>query len=384
MDYKQITAVDSWKKHQKKSSKQLCSIEVKRIHMIQENTYVPLVEATRGGIVESIHFGAIAVVDTHGKLYASCGDPKFVSFMRSSAKPLQAIPLLELGGAKQFNLTQQEIAITCASHDGTDMHVQVVKNLQNKTGIRESDLLCGTHPVIDKATAEAMLLRGEKPGPNRHNCSGKHTGFLAQAILRNLPIDDYINLSHPVQQTIIQTFAEMCRIAPEEICIGIDGCSVPVFALPLENAACGIARLCDPEDLSANRAEACKLITSSMTAYPEMIAGFKEFDTRLMQVAGGKIITKRGAEGYQIIGLLPGAIGPYSPALGVTIKISDGDPKERARPLASLEVLRQIGALTETQLLDFQDFYTHPICNWKKIEVGELRPCFHLAQILIE
>ncbi len=237
-------------------------------------------------------------------------------------------------------------------------------------------------PSIDKATAEAMLLRGEKPGPNRHNCSGKHTGFLAQANLRNLPREDYINPMHPVQQTIIQTFAEMCCIAPEDLCIGIDGCSVPVFALPLENAACGIARLCDPVDLSVNRAEACKTITSAMNAHPELIAGFNEFDTRLMQVAGGKIITKRGAEGYQIIGLLPGAIEPNSPALGIAIKISDGDPKERARPLVSLEVLRQIGALSETQLLEFQDFYTHPIFNWKKFVVGELRPCFHLVQNL--
>ncbi|MHB8135540.1 MAG: asparaginase [Anaerolineaceae bacterium] len=348
--------------------------------MIQENTFVPLVEATRGGIVESIHYGAIAIVDIHGNLFASCGDPKLVSYMRSSSKPLQAIPLLELGGAKQFNLTQQEIAITCASHDGTDMHVEIVRKFQEKTGLQENDLLCGTHPAIDKATAEAMLLRGEKPGPNRHNCSGKHTGFLAQALLRNLSKEDYINPLHPVQQTIIQTFTEMCEVAPEDLIIGIDGCSVPVFALPLENAALGIARLCDPSDLSANRAEACKMITSSMTAYPELIADFNEFDTRLMQVTDGKIITKRGAEGYQIIGLLPGSIAPDSPALGISIKISDGDPKERARPLVSLEVLRQIGALSETQLLEFQDFYTHPIFNWKKIVVGELRPCFHLVQ----
>jgi L-asparaginase II len=346
--------------------------------MLQDQSFVPLAQATRGGLVESVHYGAIAIADAQGNLYASCGDPLLVSYLRSSSKPLQAIPLIELGGVERFNLTQQEIALTCASHDGTDMHVQVVKSLQQKTGLQESDLLCGTHPVSDKATAEAMLLRGEVPTPNRHNCSGKHCGFLAQAVMRNLPKEDYLNPSLPLQQTVIQTFAEMCRLQPEQVQIGVDGCSAPVFAVPLQNAACAVARLCDPAELPPARAKACRLIYASMNAYPEMVAGYGDFDTKLMQAGAGKIITKRGAEGYQIIGLLPGALGPGSPALGVAIKISDGDPKERARPLVSMEVLYQLGALNESQLLSLNEFHTHSLYNWRKIKVGELRPCFQL------
>lgn len=346
--------------------------------MNQINSFVPLVEATRGGIVESIHYGAIAIVDIHGNLFASVGDPKLITFMRSSSKPLQAIPLIEQGGDEKFNLTEQEIALTCASHEGTDLHVTVLKSIQQKTGIQEEDLLCGTHPLKDKATSEAMFLRGEKPTPNRHNCSGKHTGFLATAVMNNLPKEDYILLQHPIQQTVLQTFAEMCEVSISDIQIGIDGCSVPVFALPLEKAALGIARLCDPIDLSQKRSEACKTITKAMSSYPEMVAGYGEFDTKLMQAGDGKIITKRGAEGYQIIGVLPGAFSKNSPALGIAIKIADGDPKERARPLASLEVLHQLGVLSGEQLGLFPEFYRHAIRNWRKLDVGELRPCFKL------
>lgn len=342
------------------------------------NSFVPLVEATRGSIVESIHFGAFAIVDIHGNLHASCGDPDLVTFMRSSSKPFQAIPLIELGGKEKFNLTDQEIALTCASHEGTDSHIRVLKNIQEKTGIQEDDLLCGTHPLKDKATSEAMLLRGEKISPNRHNCSGKHTGFLASAVLLNVPKQDYILLKHPIQQIVLQTFSEMCQIPVEDILIGIDGCSVPVFALPLMKAAQGMARLCDPVDLPQTRADACRIITRAMTGFPEMVAGVDEFDTKLMQIGKGKIVTKRGAEGYQIIGLLPGACGKDSPAIGVAIKISDGDPKERARPLVSLEILRQLGAFGEEQLQQFPEFYTHAIRNWRKLEVGELKPCFNL------
>lgn len=346
--------------------------------MNQINSFVPLVEATRGGIVESIHFGAFAIVDIHGNLHASCGDPNLVTFMRSSSKPLQALPLIELGGREKFLLTDQEIALTCASHEGTDLHIRVLKNIQEKTGILEEDLLCGTHPLKDKATSEAMLLRGEKLSPNRHNCSGKHSGFLASAVLLNEPKQDYILLKHPIQQIVLQTFAEMCQISVDEILIGIDGCSVPVFALPLMKAALGIARLCDPIDLPRIRTEACRTITRAMTSFPEMVAGFDEFDTKLMRIGNGKIVTKRGAEGYQIIGLLPGAYGKDSPSLGIAIKISDGDPKERARPLVSLEILRQLGALSIDQLQLFPEFFTHAIRNWRKLDVGELRPCFDL------
>ncbi len=339
---------------------------------------IPLIEASRGGIVESVHFGAIAIVDKHGQLKASAGDPNLITYLRSSSKPFQLLPLIEQGGVKKFNLSSQEIAIMCASHTGTDQHVAVITQLQDRLSLKESDLLCGTHIPPDRETANAMLLRGEKPSPRRHNCSGKHTGFLSQALLRSLPRADYINPEHPVQQTVLETFAAMCQIAPDDIQLGVDGCSAPVFAIPLVHAAWGFARLADPSELDANRADACRVITTAMTTHPEMVSGPGQFDTRLMEVGQGKLVVKGGAEGYQSIALLPGAIAPDSPALGIVYKVSDGDATNRARPLIGLEILRQLGALTPTQISAVSEFDSRSITNQRELEIGQLQPNFAL------
>jgi len=347
---------------------------------INYRNYQPMVEATRGPIVESIHMGAVAVSDANGNLLASYGDPRTVTFLRSSAKPFQALPFIEMGGAEAFGLTDREVAVLCASHAGTDDHVAVIRGIQQKIGVTEKDLLCGIHPPEDEATAEAMVLRGETPTPVRHNCSGKHTGMLAHAILRHLPIEDYINPQHPIQKTILQEFSEMCEIPVGQVILGTDGCSAPVFAVPLQNAARGYARLCGPDGLAAPREAACRRITRAMSSNPDMIAGPGRFDTVLMQVGAGKIVSKGGAEGYQALGLLPGGRGPGSPALGITFKIADGDISGRARALASVEILRQLDALSDEQVLALAAFGTRPLRNWRKLPVGEIRPCFILQR----
>ncbi len=342
------------------------------------SNYSAMIEVTRGLIVELVHFGAAALVDANGRLVASFGDPGTVTYLRSSAKPLQLLPFMELGGAEAFGLSDRQVSVMCASHSGTDDHVAVIRSIQEKIGVTEQDLLCGVHAPGDEKTAIALIKRGEEPTPLRHNCSGKHTGMLAQAVLRHLPIEDYINPAHPVQKLILQTFAEMCGVTVEQMPLGTDGCSAPVFAVPLRSAALGYARLCEPDQLAPQRAAACRRITRSMTTNPDMVAGPGRFDTNLMAACGGKIVTKGGAEGYQAIGLMPGALGPGSPALGITLKISDGDDIERARSLASIEILRQLGALTPAELQALAQYDVRPVHNWRKLVVGEIRPCFKL------
>lgn len=350
------------------------------IHSPTPAPYQPLVQITRGTIVESIHFGAFAVVDVHGNLLASHGDPYTVTYLRSSAKPFQALPFIERQGHEVYHLSPSEIALACASHSGTDEHVAVVRSLQGKAGISEKDLLCGVHPVEHPPTAEAMRQRGEQPTPNRHNCSGKHSAMLAFARMLGLPKEDYIHPDHPIQRQILQTFAEMCNLPVEQVVVGIDGCSAPNFAVPLYHAALAFARLCDPQTGQVQppeRARACQVITAAMTAHPDMVAGPGRFDTRLMQTASGRVLAKGGAEGYQAIGLLPGALGPGSAALGIAIKISDGDHASRARSAVALEILRQLGALSPSELEALADFGPRkPVYNWRKIVVGEIRPCF--------
>jgi L-asparaginase II len=341
--------------------------------------YLPIYELTRGEIVESIHFGSLAVCDSNGRLVAWYGDAQAVAYLRSTAKPFQALPLFEQDGKSAFDLSPAEVALICASHSGTDAHVAAALSIQSKAGVQETDLLCGVHPPYDEATLEAMRERGEDSSPNRHNCSGKHTGMLALARLKNWPLEDYIQPFHPVQQSILGAFAEMCALTPKDIQVGIDGCSAPNFAAPLKNVAAAFARLCDPQALSTCRAEACQIIVSAMTSHPDMVAGPGRFDTRLMEIGRGRIVSKGGAEGYQGIGLLPGALGPGSPVLGIALKISDGDPRGRATHAVSLEILRQLGALSEDELESLADFGpVIPVTNWRKLVVGQARPAFKL------
>jgi L-asparaginase II len=341
--------------------------------------YQPVFEVTRGQIVESIHFGAAAVVDAQGRLLARLGDPHKVAFLRSTAKPFQALPFIEHGGHEKYNLETHEIAIMCASHSGTDEHVATVQAMQAKIGVTVDDLMCGMHYPFHEASADAMKIRGEAPTPYRHNCSGKHTGMLAHAKMLGAPTENYLDLEHPVQQAILSSLAEICDIPAEKIEIGIDGCSAPNFATPLYNAALGFARLGDPRALSSQRAQARETIIRAMMARPDMVAGPGRFDTLLMQTAKGRIFTKTGAEGYQGVGLLPGALGADSPGIGVAIKISDGDHSGRARHGVALSILQALGALSPDELEELAAFGPQTqLYNYRKINIGQSRPAFEL------
>lgn len=348
--------------------------------MQNKSPFLPLVELTRGNTVESVHHGALAVVDPEGNLIASYGDPHTFTFLRSSAKPFQVLPFIEAGGPEHFKFTQQEIALMCASHSGTDQHFEVVCNIQKRAGIQESDLRCGVHPPGHKKTAEEMLLRSEAPTPNRHNCSGKHSGMLAFAKMRGEPLASYLDPGHPVQQRILKTFAEMCGLPMDQIQLGTDGCSAPNFAIPLYHAAWAFARLADPSHLAPHRKKAIHTIIQAMMAYPDMVGGPGRFDTLLMQATKGKLVSKGGAEGYEGMGVLPGALGPGSGALGIAVKISDGDGYGRAVSAVSLEVLRQLGVLSTGELTTLETFGPkRAVENWRKLVVGEMRPVFKLT-----
>lgn len=351
-------------------------------------TAQPLFEVTRGRIVESVHYGSIAVVDSNGRLISSYGDPNAVVFLRSSAKPFQAIPFVEHGGMEHYRLTPHELSISCASHEGSDLHVQTIEEMQKKIGLEENQLKCGTHMPGDAQAFKSLVANGRRPGPNRNNCSGKHTAMLAYAKMCGHSLDDYLDVKHPIQQDILASFADLCLLAVKEIELGIDGCSAPNFAVPLYKAAQGFARLCDPRQLSESRAGACRKITSAMTTHPEMVSGYGEFDEQLMRVGEGRIVCKRGAEGYQIIGLLPGALGADSPGIGIALKVSDGDASHmganlessnRVRPAVAIEILRQLGAISSKQEGALAGFGPRkPIMNLRGIVTGQSRPIFEL------
>jgi L-asparaginase II len=203
--------------------------------------------------------------------------------------------------------------------------------------------------------------------------------MLAFAVMNGWTTSDYINQNHPVQERILECFAEMCNLSIEDISVGIDGCSVPNFAVPLYNTALAYARLCDPANLASSRATACRTITDAMTSFPEMVSGKGRFDTRLMEIGQGRIVSKGGAEGYQGIGIMPGTLSDASPGLGIAIKISDGDLRDRVRPAVSVEILHKLGILNDADLESLDNFKPKSnLENWRGVVVGHSQPNFEL------
>lgn len=341
--------------------------------------YRPVYALNRGGQPESVHFGAIAVVNANGELVASYGEVQLAVFLRSAAKPFQALPFVLAGGMEHYRLSSAELALICASHSGTDEHVQLLTQLMAKCSVTEEQLLCGAHPPYHAATAERLRRAGIAPTPARQNCSGKHAGMLAYAAMRGWDLASYIDPTHPLQQEILAIFGELAGMAPDALAVGIDGCSAPNWAAPLYNTAQAYARLMDPSELPAAQAAACEKIAAAMRANPGVVAGPQRFDTDLMTTASGRLLAKGGAEGFQAIGLPPGALGAGSPGIGIALKIADGDGRAWAGHAVTLEVLRQLGALSAAELGTLASYGpVRPVRNWRGLDVGHAEPVFSL------
>lgn len=334
-----------------------------------------LVQVLRNGRLDARHRGAIAVVDASGRLCDHVGDPDLIAYMRSSAKPFQALPLVESGAAERFGFDDAELAITCASHGGEDYHLRAVQGILDKIGLGPEALRCGTHRPLHQPTADALIAAGQEPTVLHCNCSGKHAGMLALCVHLGLPTEDYDDPRHPLQQMILTTLAAMAGLAPEDIGIGVDGCGVPTFALPLRHAAWAYARLVDPAGLPASRARACQRIVAAMRAHPEMVGGTGRLDTELMR-AVPDLVAKGGAAGYQGMGVW----GRGGPGLGIALKVEDGDPEGRAVGPAAIEVLRQLGRIAPEQLEQLHKHAVVPVVNNLGKQVGEARACFRLRE----
>lgn len=339
----------------------------------------PLVEVTRGEQVESLHFGSIAVCDSEGNLIAGWGDPHLVTFTRSTAKPVQAYPLVAEGGPDRFGLTEAELAIACASHSGTDLHADTVARILQKIGQSEGDLHCGTHPPFDPDVAQRIVSGELAPSPLRHNCSGKHAGMLGLATLLDQPVGSYLDLHGECQQRILESVGRMMGLERESIRIGIDGCSAPNFAVPLSAGARAYARLAQAGTVREADPTAHQ-IYQAMTSFPLMVSGPGRFDTVLMSAGKGRILGKGGAEGCYALGLKGDPKGGQV-SLGVMLKVSDGDRTGRAVRVAVLEVLRQLGRMSPAELSALEDSHVSPISNHRGRIVGGIRPVFALDRM---
>jgi len=339
----------------------------------------PLVEVRRGAITESRHRGHVAVVTPEGSIVSYAGDPANVTFLRSSAKPLQAIPLLVSGAADRFGFTDEEVALACASHNGEPIHTDIVASMLDKIGLGPEALKCGIHePYSAKAAAE-LRARGKSPSPIHNNCSGKHAGMLAVAKRLGAPTETYDHPENPVQLAIGRVVAQFSGISLEDLAVGTDGCGVPVFGITVKAMALAFARLVSPpEEFDAPTRNASARIVKVMMKYPELIGGTHDrLDTEIMKAAQGRLISKVGAEGVYTAGIVPCEEWPKG--FGLALKIEDGDD-HRARPTVVIEALRQLGVLRDESLEAVSKYAFFPVKNRRQEVVGEIRASFELRK----
>lgn len=354
---------------------------------------VPLTYVLRGGMLESVHSGSIAIVDARGTLLAWAGNPNARACLRSAAKPFQAIPLLEYGGVEEFELTAEEIALICASHGGEPVHVSTAAALLRKGELDEEDLRCGAHLPLDEKSAADLRASGEPASALHNNCSGKHAGMLLATQVMDVPSAGYIDAGHPLQVLMRATLADFADVAPEEIPIAIDGCGVPAFFLSLHRAAFAYARLM--AGAIEQYAASTSRIVSAMMRFPHYVAGNWSMTTPLMAAFDGQLLAKEGAEGFYALALSRelcrelapewGLRAPLSEealesgAIGIALKIDDGS-MDRGRNPVILRTLEFLGAGLDAHP-ELEPFRHSIVRNHAGTHVGEVRAAFRLEAL---
>jgi L-asparaginase II len=323
---------------------------------------IPIAEVTRGGFVESRHHGAFAIVGQGGVVIRSGGDIERPIYPRSAIKGLQCLPVIESGAAERFGFGDAEIALACASHGGEPAHVETARAMLAKLSLDEGALECGAHWPSESSAARELVRRGEAPGPLHNNCSGKHAGMLSVSLALGVPHRGYVDRTHPVQQRIAATLGALTGSDLAAVPCGIDGCSVPTWALPLHALARAFQRFASGEGLAPERAAAARRIIIAVRAHPFMVAGSKRFCTDLMR-AVPRAFVKTGAEGVFC------AAVPHA-GLGLALKCRDG--ASRAAETAIAGLLAGLDVWTEDERLELLGLAHVKIRNWRNLETGEV------------
>ncbi len=333
-----------------------------------------LAHVVRGELSESRHYGNIAIADSEGRLIYSSGPEKGeASFLRSSAKPFQAVALVESGAADHFGLSVEELSVACASHNGEERHVRVVGGMLERAGLTPEYLLCGSHLPMHEPSAHALIRAGLAPSNLHSNCSGKHTGMLLTCLQMGWPLENYNAPEHPLQKWLLEIVAEFCGMSTAEVKTGMDGCSVVCFGMTVHQMAIGFARLADANYWERNgnpkHAATVRRIINAMMTEPFMVAGTNRADTDLMEVAPNRIFSKGGAEAVWCIGF-------PEQGFGLAMKVIDGAARAHAPIL--VEALRQTNLLEENEIAAFAAKQVKPLRNVRGLVIGEYQAAFKL------
>lgn len=338
-----------------------------------KNRFEPAVTVYRGDGVEAVHHIAVAVVNNEGRLTHYVGDPSFNVMTRSSIKPFQLMPLVASGAAEKFGFSNEQLSIMCGSHNGTDKHREVVQSNLALAGNTPADLQCGSHWPIGMQPDEIFPQHGEEKDPLRHNCSGKHSGFLALARYLNEDVASYLDPQSKTQKMVKQALADFCQFDPGLMKQGIDGCSAPNYSLSLQALAYGYMKLANGLGTTDAEKTVAQKIRSAIWEFPYMVSGDNRFDYDLKRSFPNNALCKVGAEAVE-------AFGFAEPSIGIAIKIADGN--WRALWPVCVEVLKQLGLIKNGQVPSFLQKHEKPeVLNVRKIVTGHIITGFDLKKI---
>lgn len=324
-----------------------------------------LVKVERNHIYESDHRGWICVCDNKGNILKGTHEKYPEFFSRSSLKPIQALPFLFADGLKEFNFDIKELAIMCSSHNGEDVHRELVVEILKKIKLTEVDLKCGTHMPYSIENANKLIRESRNPTELYCNCSGKHAGMLATCLINGWSIKDYYDYNHPLQREIRKHISYLTGLDGDKLKWGIDGCTLPTYSFELNKLAEIFAKIANPKNLTEQYKEGFELIKKAFFQYPYLIAGVNRVDTQLMQLYPNKYISKMGGEA--VLGL-----GIPNKNLGFAIKIEDGANRPMLPSLLhTLELLGEEKPSAESMVLK-EPF----IENNVKAHVGKVIPIF--------
>jgi L-asparaginase II len=337
-----------------------------------------LVEAQRGGVAESLHRGAYAVVDAQGRVHSAAGDISRPVFPRSAVKVLQALPLVASGAADAFGLSDEELALACASHGGEPRHASTSAAMLAKAGLDVAALECGAHWPYNDAALKALARAEQAPSALHNNCSGKHAGFvclgchLAGSNERRAFVRGYVQPGHAVMREVTAALQASTGWNLSNTPAGTDGCSIPTYAIPLQHLAHAFARVGTGTGLSPGHAQAAARLRAAVARAPQMVAGSGRFDSRVMERFGERVFCKVGAEGMYCAAL-------PTLGLGVAIKMDDGNTA-RACEVVMAALIEQLLPLSDAEAVFMRSLSDVPLVNWNGIEVGRLAASSTLRQ----
>ncbi|HEX6537604.1 MAG TPA: asparaginase [Candidatus Dormibacteraeota bacterium] len=313
--------------------------------------------STRGDVTETVQRGHIVVVGGDGEVRAATGDPEVLTTLRSCAKPLQALPFVELA-LDALGATAAELALACASHNGEDEHVGTARSLLARAGVGEDELACGPQMPTDEASARRLLAGGGAPLPVHNNCSGKHAAMLATCAVAGWPRAGYVERGHPLQQAVTDTLSTCLGIGLGSSAWGIDGCGLPTFGVPLRALARGFAWAQGVHPLFGRCQDA-------MAAHPFLVAGTGRFDTALLAASGDRVTAKIGGAGVWVA-----VVRPAGPAVAIKLEAGSGE----AIPPVAIAALQRLGALPDPLPASLEAFAAPVLRNWAGTPIGRIRP----------